>query len=192
MDRTHDETDSSNPHPNSNPHRAAGPSLNADVHTIRHLVRLMHRYELTAIDVIEGPVQIRLRRHNPNAAAPVALPMAAPLMMAPPALAQPPSGEYAAAAPPATGAPPPPPAKTNTVVIESPMVGTFYTSPSPDSPSFVNVGSSVRESTTIGVIEAMKVFTDIPAGVNGTIVEILAKNAQPVEFGQPLFRVEPS
>ena len=72
------------------------------------------------------------------------------------------------------------------------MVGTFYQSGSPDSPPFVSVGASVRPETTVCIIEAMKVFTEIPAGVSGTVVEVLVQDKQPVEFGQPLFRVEPS
>src|SRR5262249_29413562 len=72
------------------------------------------------------------------------------------------------------------------------MVGTFYTSSAPDAPPFVTTGSVVHPDTIVGIIEAMKVFTEIPAGVSGTIVEILAKNGQPVEFGQALFRVLPS
>ena len=72
------------------------------------------------------------------------------------------------------------------------MVGTFYSSGSPDSPPFVTPGSHVRPDTTVCIIEAMKVFTDIPAGISGTIAECLVKNGQPVEFGQPLFRLDPS
>ena len=72
------------------------------------------------------------------------------------------------------------------------MVGTYYASSAPDAPPFVSVGSQVRADSTVCVIEAMKVFTDIPAGVSGTITEILVKNGQPVEYGQALFRVNPS
>jgi acetyl-CoA carboxylase biotin carboxyl carrier protein len=72
------------------------------------------------------------------------------------------------------------------------MVGTYYTSRAPDAPPLVTVGSVVHSGTIVCIIEAMKVFTDIPAGVSGTIVEVLAKNGQAVEFGQPLFRVTPS
>ncbi|MBV8381972.1 MAG: biotin/lipoyl-binding protein, partial [Planctomycetaceae bacterium] len=77
-------------------------------------------------------------------------------------------------------------------VIESPMVGTFYAASAPDAPPFVSVGSVVRPDTTVCVIEAMKVFTEIPAGLSGTITEVLVKNGQPVEFGQPLFHVNPA
>ena len=153
-----------------------------DVRAIRQLVRLMKRYDLTAIDFIEGPTQIRLRRRGPEAPRPS--PTAGP-------------GAYAAARPPPAAAArprprPPPPAAPSGLVIESPMVGTFYSSSSPDAPPFVSVGSAVRPDTTVCIIEAMKVFTDIPAGVAGTITEVLVKSGQPVEFGQPLFRVNPA
>jgi acetyl-CoA carboxylase biotin carboxyl carrier protein len=84
------------------------------------------------------------------------------------------------------------PASPKTIVIESPMVGTYYASTAPDAAPFVSVGSVVQPDSTLCIIEAMKVFTDIPAGVSGTIAEILVKNGQPVEFGQPLFRVVPA
>jgi acetyl-CoA carboxylase biotin carboxyl carrier protein len=148
-----------------------------DVRAIRHLVRLMKRYDLTAIDFIEGSTQIRLRRRGPESA--IAY-QPAPVAIAPP---------VAAPALPAATASQPPPAAPTGIVIESPMVGTFYSSSSPDSPPFINVGSTVRPDSTVCIIEAMKVFTDIPAGVAGTITEILVKSGQTVEFGQPLFRV---
>jgi acetyl-CoA carboxylase biotin carboxyl carrier protein len=72
------------------------------------------------------------------------------------------------------------------------MVGTFYTSNAPDAPPFVSTGSVVHPDTIVCIIEAMKVFTDIPAEVSGTVVEVLAKNGQAVEYGQPLFRVIPA
>jgi acetyl-CoA carboxylase biotin carboxyl carrier protein len=152
-----------------------------DVRAIRHLVRLMKRYDLTAIDFIEGSTQIRLRRRGPEAAIAYQPTTVAPVAP-PPALTTSPL-----AAPPPAAAP----AAPAGIVIESPMVGTFYASSSPDSPPFVNVGSTVRPDATVCIIEAMKVFTDIPAGVSGTIAEILVKSGQTVEFGQPLFRVIP-
>ncbi|MDR3117223.1 MAG: acetyl-CoA carboxylase biotin carboxyl carrier protein [Puniceicoccales bacterium] len=73
--------------------------------------------------------------------------------------------------------------------IHSPMVGTFYRSAAPDRPAFVEVGSAVVPTTTVCILEAMKVMNEIPAEVAGTVVEVLAKDGQAVEFGQPLFRV---
>jgi biotin carboxyl carrier protein len=97
---------------------------------------------------------------------------------------------------PATpGASSPPIVPTNTplgIVLESPMTGTFYCSASPDAPMFVRIGSAVHPETIVCVIESMKVFTDIPAGVSGTITEILVKNGKFVEIGQALFRVNPA
>jgi acetyl-CoA carboxylase biotin carboxyl carrier protein len=160
------------------PGQSSGP---LDVKSIHQLVRLMKRYDMTAIDLVDGDSRIRLRRRGPEAV--VATPATAALypLTAP------------TASPQATTPPPTAAAATSTDnVIESPMVGTYYASPSPDSPPFVTVGSSIRPETTVCVIEAMKVFTDIPAGVSGTVTEILVKNGQPVEFGQPLLRVRPS
>lgn len=153
------------------------PSETPEVHTIRQLVRLMQRYDLTAIDLGDGPSKIRLRRRGAEHAA-----VAAP---APPVAA--PVAQAAAPAP----APAPSAATPLGAVIESPMVGTFYSSSGPDSPPFVSPGSAIRAETTVCIIEAMKVFTEIPAGISGTIAECLVKNGQAVEFGQPLFRLQP-
>ncbi len=77
------------------------------------------------------------------------------------------------------------------LTITSPMVGTFYSSPQPGAPLFVKVGSGIRPDTIVCLIEAMKVFNEIPAEVTGTIEKVLVANEQPIEFGQPLFRVRP-
>lgn len=78
------------------------------------------------------------------------------------------------------------------IPIESPMVGTFYTSPNPDSEAYVAVGSEVSEETNVCLVEAMKVFNEIKAGVSGRIERILVKSGEAVEFGQPLFLVRPA
>jgi acetyl-CoA carboxylase biotin carboxyl carrier protein len=167
-----------------NPSVPTGPF---DVKRIHYLVRLMKRYDLTALDLLDGAVRIRLRRRGAEPAAP---PVAPPQPGTGPAVV--PQGSSPAWPPPQAEPPPAVPAASKTVVIESPMVGTYYTSSAPDAPPFVSTGSVVHPDTIVGIIEAMKVFTEIPAGVSGTIVEILAKNGQPVEFGQPLLRVIPS
>ena len=157
-----------------------------DVEKIHYLVRLMKRYDLTDLNIRDGQVQIRLRRGGPDVT------HAAPLSQQP----TPTAGPAQYSPPPQHAAPPParpePAAEPHTVVIKSPMVGTYYSSSAPDAPPFVTVGSVVHAESTVCIIEAMKVFTDIPAGVAGTIADVLVKNGQPVEFDQPLFRVIPA
>jgi acetyl-CoA carboxylase biotin carboxyl carrier protein len=165
----------------------SGPTEPLDVERVHSLVRLMKRYDLTALDVTDGSVQIRLRRQRPQAAVP---PVGAPSHSFEPAASSPvvPSPAPARSeSPPTTVS-----AAPNTAVIESPMVGTYYASSAPDSSAFVSVGSVVHPDTIVCIIEAMKVFTDIPAGLSGTIAAVLVKNGQAVEFGQPLFRVIPA
>ena len=77
-------------------------------------------------------------------------------------------------------------------IIKSPIIGTFYSAPAPEAPAFVSVGTPVDISSTVCIIEAMKVMNEIQAEVKGTIIEILVENGQPVEFGQPLFKVKKS
>jgi acetyl-CoA carboxylase biotin carboxyl carrier protein len=166
-----------------------GPAKPLDVQRLHYLVRLMKRYDLTALDVNDNSVQIRLRRSSPHTVPPHASAPPVPVATTvPPSLATMPS----AAPSRAETSSPVPAAAPATVLIESPMVGTYYSSSAPDAPIFVSVGSLVQTSTIVCIIEAMKVFTDIPAGVSGTIAEILVKNGQAVEFGQPLFRVIPA
>ena len=78
----------------------------------------------------------------------------------------------------------------HTALIKSPIVGTFYSAPNPESPSYVKVGDHVGPETTVCIVEAMKVFNQIPAEVSGKIIAVLVENGQPVEFGQPLFKVD--
>ena len=148
-----------------------------DVRTIKYLVALMSRHDLSEIDLREGDLRIRLRRGphgvnvQPLAAAPVAAPSPAPV----------------ASAGPADKAPAKP-----LIEIKSPVVGTFYAASSPDAQPFVKIGSRVTPTTVVGIIEAMKIFNEIPADCSGVIVEINVENQQPVEFGQVLFKVDPT
>jgi acetyl-CoA carboxylase biotin carboxyl carrier protein len=166
-----------------------GPAKPLDVQRLHYLVRLMKRYDLTALDVNDSSVQIRLRRSSPHTVT-----SQAPASPLPVALTVPPqTATMPSAAPSRPETPSPVTAAAPVgVVIESPMVGTYYSSSAPDAPVFVSVGSAVQPNTIVCIIEAMKVFTDIPAGVSGTVAEILVKNGQAVEFGQPLFRVIPA
>ncbi len=152
-----------------------------DVKTVEHLIALMAEHELSEISLADGEQRIRLRK---GGAVPTAafVPGPMPYPMAPPA-----------PTPAANSAPaePPKPAK-NLLEIKSPMVGTFYAKPSPDKPDFVSVGSKVTPATVVCKLEAMKIFNDLTADVAGTIAEVCVKNAQAVEYGEVLFRVDPS
>lgn len=146
-----------------------------DLKTLHKLIRLMHRYGLSAIDLGEGAQKIRLRRGSlqSQSASNVVVVQEQPSVAAP------------ALAPAAVAKAP----EVEAVYIRSPMVGTFYTSTSPETPALANVGTSIRKESTVCIIEAMKVFTEIPAGMAGTIAEVVVKNGQAVEYGQPLFRI---
>jgi len=97
-----------------------------------------------------------------------------------------------ALAAPSAPAAPAAPASTGGVEIKSPMIGTFYRSPSPESAPYIEVGAEVGPDTVVCIIEAMKVMNEIKAEVKGVITEVLLDNAKPVEFGQPMFKVRPT
>ena len=148
-----------------------------DVRTIRYLVRLMSRHDLSEIDLRAGDLRIRLRRGTRLRAAPPA-PLPAPA-------AEP------AAAPPAPAAPPAEQPGRKLLEIKSPTVGTFYAQKEPGAPPYVTVGSRVQPDTVVCVIEAMKLFNEITADCSGVIAEVLVQNKDPVEYGTVLFRVDP-
>lgn len=119
--------------------------------------------------------------------------VAAPAIAAAPIPAAAPAPQPAAAPAPAAGSGGDAPASdSNLVEIKSPMIGTFYRSANPESPAFVEVGSSVKAGDTVCIIEAMKLFNEIESEVSGKIVKVLVDNSQPVEYDQPLFLVDPS
>lgn len=148
-----------------------------DVDRIRQIIELMEQHDLSEVDLQEGDEKIRLKR---GGAAPVfAAPMAAPVASAAPAPA--PKSEAAGGADATAG----------TITINAPMVGTFYSKANPDAEPFVKVGDRVSEDTIVCIVEAMKVFNEIPAECRGKIVEILVNDQEPVDFGKPMFRVQP-
>ncbi len=142
-----------------------------DVKKVRKLIELMKEHDLSELDLKQADNRVRIRRGGEvvaysSPAAPVARPAA-------------PAGGGEPAAP------------DRSVVIKSPMVGTFYKASGPDSPVFVKVGDRIGPEKTVCIVEAMKVFNEIPAGVSGQVVAILVENGAPVEFGQPLIKVDP-
>ncbi|MFW6061032.1 MAG: acetyl-CoA carboxylase biotin carboxyl carrier protein [Phycisphaeraceae bacterium] len=158
-----------------------------DLKTLKQLVKLMADQDLTELDLEdEKGEKVRLRRRGGQPEVQyVSAPQAAP---APPVPT--PAPAVAAAASDGNGAPAE--AASTGVTIDSPMVGTFYAASSPDADAFVSVGSRVEPDTVVCIIEAMKVFNEIKAERAGTIKKILVENGQAVEFGQPLFEIEPA
>jgi len=140
----------------------------------------MKKNSVTEFELEKQDFKIRLKRGG-NGAAALVVPEDAGVT-------------YPAIAALPTQAPPPPapaPAISNELEIKSPMIGTFYRAPSPESAPYVEVGTEVHPETVVCIIEAMKVMNEIKAEAKGVITQVLVENAKPVEFGQPLFKVRP-
>jgi acetyl-CoA carboxylase biotin carboxyl carrier protein len=160
---------------------------------IQQLVEIINTSDLDEVIIEEGDKKITLRRTTTKAAQvyqpmpvlqavqPVAQRAASPEMQAV-SPAAPPAGKQDTAVESPAG---------NLIEIRSPIVGTFYRSPSPDSPAFINVNDTIRTGDVLCIIEAMKLMNEIEAEVSGTVVEILVENGQPVEYDQVLFRIKP-
>jgi acetyl-CoA carboxylase biotin carboxyl carrier protein len=151
-----------------------------DIRKIKKLIELLEESGLAEIEITEGEESVRIARATQGA--PVvtqSVPVHAPVA--------------AAAAPtpaPAPPAPEPAPAARNENLVTAPMVGTFYASPAPGAKAFVEVGQEVRVGQVLCIIEAMKMMNQIESERAGKVVAVLAKNGEPVEFGQPLFAIE--
>jgi len=152
-----------------------------DVERIRRLVELMKEHDLNEIDLRESRHRIRIQR---GAAIQYAAPQYAPAQVISQASAPVPAGGVAPKGPAADG--------PGITVIKSPMVGTFYSRANPKANAFVKVGDRVDTNTTVCIVEAMKVFNEIPAEVRGTIVAVLVEDGEAVEFDKPLFKVDTS
>jgi acetyl-CoA carboxylase biotin carboxyl carrier protein len=153
-----------------------------DIRKLKELVRLMTTSDLTELDLRDKEEQVTIRRATAQAA-PQVIQHAAPVVQH---VAAAPVAAAAAAAAPAANE------DAGLIAIESPMVGTFYASPSPDKPSFVSVGGDVGPNSVVCLVEAMKIFNEIKAERSGTIAKVLVKSGQAVEFGQPLYMIKPS
>jgi acetyl-CoA carboxylase biotin carboxyl carrier protein len=167
-----------------------------DLGQLERLLSFMSEHGLEEFEYAHGELRIRLKKAvTPIAAAPIlALPVAqaaAPQQV----VAQPPSGAPQAAAQ-AVSAPPQPAAATAPAadehIIKSPIVGTFYAGPSPEAGPFVKVGDHVEAGQTVCIIEAMKLMNEIEADISGEVARVLVENAQPVEYGEPLFALRPT
>lgn len=143
-----------------------------DIAQIRKLIKLIQSSDVTEIEVTEGGNTVRVSRQGMVATAPAV--------------------QHVAPAPaPAPTAPAAAPAQQDENIVSSPMVGTFYRSPSPDSDSFVSEGSKVKKGDTLCIIEAMKLMNEIEAEYAGVVEKIFLENASPVEYGQSLFVITP-
>ncbi|MFG0314705.1 MAG: acetyl-CoA carboxylase biotin carboxyl carrier protein [Phycisphaerales bacterium] len=151
-----------------------------DIRKLKELVRLMVENELTEIDLHDQQETVTIKRGNDQAPVIQHQPVAAPA----PAAAAPAAAAPAAAEAPAASA------DAGLKSIESPMVGTFYTKPDPDSKAFVSVGDNVGPDTVVCLVEAMKVFNEIKAEQSGVVEKILVKDGDAVEFGQPLIQLK--
>jgi len=154
-----------------------------DLIKIKQVVDLMKKSDLSEFEIQDQDFKLRIKRDLPGRAVAPAPVAAAPAPVAPVAAAPAPVAPVAAAPAPVVADP-------NVKVITSPMVGTFYATPSPENPPFVAVGSPVKADTVVCIIEAMKVMNEIQSEIAGTVVECLVANGTSVEFGQPLFRVK--
>jgi acetyl-CoA carboxylase biotin carboxyl carrier protein len=151
-----------------------------DIKEIRKIIELMKENDLSEFELAEEGFRITIRRKNGLESHVSSMQHAASQAVA----------QMASQAAPTPAAPVPEP-PSNLVEVKSPMVGTFYRSPSPEAEPFVALGREIEEESVVCIVEAMKVMNEIKAEVRGVIRKILVENATPVEFGQPLFLVEP-
>lgn len=150
-----------------------------DIRKVKKLIELVEESGIAELEINEGEESVRISRYGSGA-----IQVPAPVNYAP----------VAAPAPVAEATAPPSEEDDSELpaghVVESPMVGTYYSSPSPSAKSFVHIGDSVAIGDTICIVEAMKILNQIEAEVSGTVKAILVENAQPVEYGQPLMIIE--
>jgi len=153
-----------------------------DIRKVKKLIELLEESGIDELEIHEGEESVRISRHSKQVA------MQQPIYAQAPAAPAP--APAAAAAPAADAAPAAP--KLNGNVVRSPMVGTFYIAPTPDTPPYVTVGKQVNEGDVLCIIEAMKLMNEIKSEVKGRIAEVLVENGQPIEFDQPLFKIQKS
>lgn len=160
-----------------------------DANYLKKLFKMFDESTADEFEIDSEEIKLRIARHAPEKAEPAAVPIPAPMPVQPQQTAPPqeqfsPSGEPESAPEKET-------AEDGLHTVNSPMVGTFYRSPSPDSDPFVENGTKVGPGTTLCIIEAMKLMNEIECDISGTVAKILVENAQPVEFNQPLFLIKP-
>ena len=159
----------------------------ADLDFLRGLIAAVDDSGIDSLEISRGGTRIRVAKTPPSSPAQHAAhgpaPAAAQAVPSLPAASVHPVAPEGAAAPEAPA--------SNLIEVKSPMVGTFYRAPSPDAPNYVEAGSRVSKGQTLCILEAMKLMNELESEVQGVVREILVENAEPVEYGQVLFRIEP-
>jgi|SRR5690554_5257442 len=162
--------------------------MSMDIKQIQDLIKFVSKSGVNEVSIEEKDFKITIKTKQEPKYVTATVPAAAPAPVQQPVqLAAPES-----VAPAAPAAAPAAEEKSNLVTIKSPMIGTFYRSASPDKPPFVNVGDEITAGKVICIVEAMKLFNEIESEVSGKIVKVLVDDAQPIEYDQPLFLVDPS
>jgi acetyl-CoA carboxylase biotin carboxyl carrier protein len=167
----------------------SSPQPIVDLEFLRGLISAVDDSGIDSLEISRGGTRIRIAK-TPEQTVSAVHAAGGPVHEAP-APAPPPAPPAHVVAPPAPAAPEAPPVANNWVEIKSPMVGTFYRSPSPEAPPYVEVGSRVVKGQTLCILEAMKLMNELEADLSGVVREILVENGQPVEYGQVLYRLEP-
>jgi acetyl-CoA carboxylase biotin carboxyl carrier protein len=176
--------------------RSTDSGTSLDVEALRQIIEILEASEVTRLVWTNGSERVSIRRgapeppvvhHVTHSSAPTVVPVAQSVAPSHPAQAEVRGGPSGSARAPVAEA-----ADKKGHVITSPFVGTFYRSSAPDQPSFTEVGNVVKKGQVLCIVEAMKLMNEIESEFSGKVLEVLAQNAQPVEFGQPLFRIEPS
>jgi len=177
-------------HSNGTGGASPGPVL-MDLEFVRHLIDAIDDSGIDTIEISRGGTRIRISKSPPQAAVMTsgAVAAAAAPVAAPPAH---PTADSSVAADTEALPAPSKPAGPDLDDVTSPMVGTFYRAPAPEAPPYVEIGSTVTKGQTLCILEAMKLMNELESEVDGVVREILVENADPVEYGQVLFRIEPS
>ena len=166
-----------------------------NLNEIQDLIKFVSKSGVTEVEIEEKDFKITIKTENKKAKKEEqTIYVQQPMMQQMPQVQQPQVAAAPAAPAPAAAAPAPaaPEASDKYITVKSPMIGTFYRSPSPDKPVFFEVGDTIKPGDTVCIIEAMKLFNEIESEVAGKIVKVLVDDASPVEYDQPLFLVDPA
>jgi acetyl-CoA carboxylase biotin carboxyl carrier protein len=168
------------------PTKSSPTFANPEIQQIEQLLHFMSEHNLEEFEYSRGDLRIRLRKPSPGVV------VAAPRAVVAPEIIVPGSVEAPQSTGASAGAPPEARSTEELHLVKSPIVGTYYGSPSPGAEAFVKVGAYIETGQTLCIVEAMKLMNEIESDVSGEVIRIFAENGQPVEYGQPLFGIRPS